>query len=99
MSSRALFYGYLQVLTKSLTKSTKSELFSCVIAEIIRLLTVRIVKSLILRGDTKSISPNTLLLLAGTTRLELATSGVTGRRSNQTELRPQKKVCWVFRVC
>ena len=26
--------------------------------------------------------------LAGTTRLELATSGVTGRRSNQTELRP-----------
>ena len=26
--------------------------------------------------------------LAGATRLELATSGVTGRRSNQTELRP-----------
>jgi hypothetical protein len=29
--------------------------------------------------------------LAGATRLELATSCVTGRRSNQTELRPQKK--------
>ena len=28
------------------------------------------------------------MLLAGATRLELATSGVTGRRSNQTELRP-----------
>ena len=27
-------------------------------------------------------------ILAGTTRLELATSGVTGRRSNQSELRP-----------
>ena len=26
---------------------------------------------------------NPLILLAGTTRLELATSGVTGRRSNQ----------------
>ena len=31
---------------------------------------------------------NPLILLAGATRLELATSGVTGRRSNQTELRP-----------
>ena len=30
-----------------------------------------------------------LNLLAGTTRLELATSDVTGRRSNQTELRPR----------
>ena len=29
--------------------------------------------------------------LAGTTRLELATSDVTGRRSNQTELRPRVK--------
>ena len=28
-------------------------------------------------------------LVAGPTRLELATSGVTGRRSNQTELRPR----------
>ncbi len=27
--------------------------------------------------------------VAGATRLELATSGVTGRRSNQTELRPR----------
>ena len=27
--------------------------------------------------------------MAGPTRLELATSGVTGRRSNQTELRPR----------
>jgi hypothetical protein len=35
---------------------------------------------------------NPLKLLAGTTRLELATSGVTGRRSNQTELRPRIKV-------
>ena len=32
--------------------------------------------------------PKSLILLAGTTRLELATSGLTGRRSNQTELRP-----------
>ena len=32
----------------------------------------------------------TLLYLAGPTRLELATSGVTGRRSNQTELRPRQ---------
>jgi hypothetical protein len=30
------------------------------------------------------------VLMAGATRLELATSGVTGRRSNQTELRPRK---------
>jgi single stranded DNA-binding protein len=30
------------------------------------------------------------LAMAGATRLELATSGVTGRRSNQTELRPRK---------
>ncbi|VBB45041.1 hypothetical protein TRIP_B350170 [uncultured Desulfatiglans sp.] len=30
-----------------------------------------------------------ILLVAGTTRLELATSGVTGRRSNQAELRPR----------
>jgi single-stranded DNA-binding protein len=29
-------------------------------------------------------------VMAGATRLELATSGVTGRRSNQTELRPRK---------
>ena len=29
------------------------------------------------------------LIVAGATRLELATSGVTGRRSNQTELRPR----------
>ena len=28
------------------------------------------------------------LIMAGTTRLELATSCVTGKRSNQTELRP-----------
>ena len=33
-----------------------------------------------------------LILLAGTTRLELATSDVTGRRSNQTELRPRGKL-------
>ena len=31
-----------------------------------------------------------IIKLAGTTRFELATSGVTGRRSNQAELRPQK---------
>jgi hypothetical protein len=31
-----------------------------------------------------------VVILAGATRLELATSGVTGRRSNQTELRPRK---------
>ena len=30
--------------------------------------------------------------VAGTTRLELATSGVTGRRSNQSELRPRKQI-------
>ena len=29
--------------------------------------------------------------MAGVTRLELATSGVTGRRSNQTELHPLTK--------
>jgi hypothetical protein len=29
--------------------------------------------------------------LAGPTRLELATSGVTGQRSNQTELRPRRR--------
>ena len=32
------------------------------------------------------------LIMAGPTRLELATSGVTGRRSNQTELRPHLRV-------
>ena len=32
--------------------------------------------------------------MAGPTRLELATSGVTGRRSNQTELRPRgRSIC------
>ena len=31
--------------------------------------------------------------MAGATRLELATSGVTGRRSNQTELRPHIFFC------
>ena len=36
-------------------------------------------------------APKCLILLAGTTRLELATSDVTGRRSNQTELRPRVK--------
>jgi hypothetical protein len=40
-------------------------------------------------------TPRPLSLLAGTTRLELATSGVTGRRSNQTELRPR---FFVFRL-
>jgi hypothetical protein len=33
--------------------------------------------------------PKPLILLAGATRIELATSGVTGRRSNQAELRPR----------
>ena len=32
--------------------------------------------------------------MAGATRLELATSGVTGRRSNQTELRPRIFNCF-----
>jgi hypothetical protein len=32
--------------------------------------------------------PNSLILLAGATRLELATSGVTGRRSNQLNYTP-----------
>jgi hypothetical protein len=31
-------------------------------------------------------------IVAGATRLELATSGVTGRRSNQTELRPRPHI-------
>ena len=30
------------------------------------------------------------VIMAGPTRLELATSGVTGRRSNQAELRPHQ---------
>ena len=34
--------------------------------------------------------PNPLISLAGTTRLELATSGVTGRRSNQLNYDPAK---------
>ena len=34
---------------------------------------------------------NLLRKMAGVTRLELAASGVTGRRSNQTELHPQKR--------
>ena len=32
------------------------------------------------------------VFMAGVTRLELATSGLTGRRSNQTELHPQSKL-------
>ena len=32
--------------------------------------------------------------MAGVTRLELAASGVTGRRSNQTELHPQINPCF-----
>ena len=35
-----------------------------------------------------SITPNPLILLAGTTRLELATSYVTGRRSNRLSYVP-----------
>jgi hypothetical protein len=35
---------------------------------------------------------NPLLFLAGTTRLELATSGVTGRRSNRLNYIPLKNV-------
>jgi hypothetical protein len=38
------------------------------------------------KGSTKS--AKSLISLAGTTGLEPATSGVTGRRSNQAELRP-----------
>ncbi|SVD78446.1 uncharacterized protein METZ01_LOCUS431300 [marine metagenome] len=34
------------------------------------------------------VKPSTKPRLAGVTRLELAASGVTGRRSNQTELHP-----------
>ena len=41
------------------------------------------------KRGTHKISESPLISLAGPTRLELATSGVTGRRSNQTELRPQ----------
>ena len=41
------------------------------------------------KGLTDSIR-KPLIFMAGATRLELATSGVTGRRSNQTELRPPK---------
>ena len=33
--------------------------------------------------------------MAGPTRLELATSGVTGRRSNQTELRPRGRFIYM----
>ena len=32
------------------------------------------------------------VFMAGVTRLELATSGLTGRRSNQTELHPQSDI-------
>ena len=39
-----------------------------------------------------------LLLMAGTTRLELATSCVTGMRSNQTELRSHIKLSFVNRI-
>ena len=37
-----------------------------------------------------STMPNPLILLAGPTRLELATSGVTGRRSNQLNYDPTR---------
>ncbi len=46
----------------------------------------------ILEGPENKESPNTICIKAfnaGSTRLELATSCVTGRRSNQTELRPR----------
>ena len=41
-----------------------------------------------IKKDSEKLSKS-LILLAGATRLELATSGLTGRRSNQTELRPR----------
>ena len=41
------------------------------------------------KGLSLSSNDKPLLFVAGATRLELATSGVTGRRSNQTELRPR----------
>ena len=46
----------------------------------------------ILEWSENKESPNTISIkafFAGPTRLELATSCVTGRRSNQTELRPR----------
>jgi hypothetical protein len=36
--------------------------------------------------------------MAGATRLELATSGLTGRRSNQTELRPRNLLSLPIRL-
>ncbi len=49
------------------------------------------VSGILKRSENKE-SPNTICIKAfkaGPTRLELATSCVTGRRSNQTELRPR----------
>ena len=45
---------------------------------------------LAIKKDLEKLSKS-LFFMAGATRIELATSGVTGRRSNQTELRPHKK--------
>ncbi len=45
--------------------------------------------------------PTPFFVMAGATRLELATSGVTGRRSNQTELRPRNMktvLCHLFKA-
>ncbi len=45
---------------------------------------------LISGGQKKTAAVAAEMMMAGATRLELATSGLTGRRSNQTELRPRQ---------
>jgi hypothetical protein len=43
-----------------------------------------------------AITANPLIFVAGTTRLELATSGVTGRRSNQLNYAPEQICTFSF---
>ena len=56
------------------------------------------VRGVVSRGGNLSIGTCALSMVAGVTGLEPATSGVTGRRSNQSELHPQRSPEAWFRV-
>ena len=47
------------------------------------------------KKGVQNFSEPLIFRVAGATRLELATSGVTGRRSNQTELRPRMLILFL----
>ena len=80
------------MFTNQLNQSTNKSILSVSLLHTKSILTPYTVSGILERSVNRK-SPNTLCIKAfksaGPTRLELATSCVTGRRSNQTELRPR----------